>query len=234
MKKIIGPVLFAVFIALLLWKYGENAFIPGSVSRAVSGNVSALEKTAQADEEDFRTQMEAAEKTSAGYEKLGRKYAEQRSWTPAVEALSKALEYGGGSSDLHYILGAVCANRAMEEDNAEDIKKAELHYRKALEKNPGHRSAAYGLGLLTFYLKKDRAAGIDLMKKTVQADENFYEARFALARFYYENSEPSAALKVYEDLSLRLDNAGNVSGIKEMQENCRNNISRISSEITGG
>lgn len=234
MKKIIGPVLFAVFIALLLWKYGENAFVPGSVMKAASGTVSALEEGAQADEENFRAQMEAAEKTSAGYEKLGRKYAEQHSWTPAVEALEKALEYGSGSPDLHYILGAVYANRAMEEENSADVKKAELHYRKTLEKNPGHRYAAYGLGLMTFYLKKDRAAGIDLMKKTVKADENFYEAKFALARFYYENSEPAAALEMYEDLALRLEKTGNVSGIKEMKENCRNNISRIRSEITGG
>jgi tetratricopeptide (TPR) repeat protein len=200
MKKLILPLLIIILVGLLLYKYGcEGLFTLGAVKKVRPKGVTEIKKETDESVKRYRAQLEGAEKVGSNYEKLGREYVKKGDWTPAIEALTQAIEYGNTGARVHYFLGAAYANRANETAGKDDIEKAEHHYKMAVEKNPKIYDASYGLGILTFYLKKDRDKGIEIMKEISFKEPSYYQARFALGRFYYESGEAARALSVYQD-----------------------------------
>lgn len=230
-KNILSVTLFFAFLGLLFYKFGGELLVPGAVKKVRPAATEDLQEAADKSAAKYRDNLESAEKTAVSYEKLGRQYAEQGNWTPAIDALSTAIEYGANSANVHYYLGAAYANRAKETNKKEDIRQGEAHYKMALEKNPSMASAKYGLGLLTFYLKNEKQTGISIMKALVSEQPSFYNAGFALARFYYETGEAAVALPVYERLYDDLSKQSKSSETTGMMENCKANISRIRAEL---
>lgn len=232
MKKILLILLVASILMFLGLKFGfKELLIPGAVKKVQAPDIEEMQKEADDSAKRYRSQLESAEKVKTNYEKLGRKYADRGSWTPAIECFTIALGYGSVSADIHYRLGASYANRAKETGSKDDIKMAESHYSKAISRNPEFVSAQYGLGLLVFYLKKDQAKGIEIMKELTARKPDFFDGRFALGRFYYENGEPARALSVYESLYAALQNKKDSNITQEMRDNCKANITRIMSEL---
>jgi len=209
----------------------KNLFIPGAVKKVRSSDLEKMQKEADESAKRYRAQLESAEKVRTNYEKLGRRYADNGNWTPAIDCLTKALGYGSVSADTHYVLGASYANRAKETGNKNDMDMAESHYTKSMTKNPELVSAQYGLGLLVFYLKKDYPRGIQIMKELTVRKPDFFEGRFALGRLYYENGEVARALSVYEDLYSALQSRKDSNVTQEMRDNCKANITRIMNEL---
>jgi tetratricopeptide (TPR) repeat protein len=237
MRKLLLFLLIIAALALVVFKYGgiRELLTLGAVKKVRSADIEEIKKETDDSAKRYRSQLESAEKVSLNYERLGRKYAEQGNWTPAIESFTKALEYGGGSSaEIHYLLGAAYANRAKETDSKDDIAMAESQYGKAVSGNPELSSARYGLGLLVFYLKKERPRGIDIMRELIIRKPDFLDARFALGRFYYENGEPSRALSVYEDLYSALQKRGDSAETQKLLADCKANISRLMSELSRG
>ncbi|MCL1910970.1 MAG: tetratricopeptide repeat protein [Leptospirales bacterium] len=232
MKKILlGLIVISVFVFVGL-KFGcGDILIPGAVKKVRTSDIEEMQKEADESAKRYRSQLESAEKVKTNYEKLGRRYAENGNWTPAIECFTIAIGYGSVSADVHYRLAGVYANRAKETGSKDDINMAESHYGKAISRNPEFISAQYGLGLLVFYLKKDQAKGIEIMKELGVRKPDFFEGRFALGRFYYENGEAARALSVYENLYSALQDKKDSNATQEMRNNCKANITRIMSEL---
>jgi len=232
MKKILLALLILSILVFLSLKFGWRELLtPGAVKKVRTTGVEEMKKEADESAKRYRSQLESAEKVKTNYEKLGRRYADNGNWTPAIESFTMALGYGSVSADIHYMLGVSYANRAKETDSKDDIIMAESHYGKAIARNPEFLSAQYGLGLLVFYLKKDHAGGIEIMKKLNAYKPDFFEGRFALGRFYYESGQPALALSVYENLYSALQDKKNSTATQEMRDNCKTNIARIANEL---
>lgn len=233
MKKIIIGILFISAISLGIYKYGlKNLFTPGAVKRVREKNIERLIKDAKEAEGRYKSQLEKADKVGKSYEKLGKKYLQNKNWTPGIEALNRSVEYGSSGARVHYLLGAAYANRGKELSNEDDIKKAEIHYKRAIELNDKMNSARYGLGILTFYIKKDTDKGIKIMKSIMKRNREYYSARFALGRFYYETGKKSSSLSVYEELYSDLLKKKDSPIMKEYKKKAKENISRIMMELS--
>ena len=237
MKKLLFVLLLISAFLVTGYFYGfKNLFTPTVVKKVKGTKIEKLKKEAVLAEKEFMENIASstkAERAGYSYEKLGESYLKNKDWTPAVESLEKAIEYGRSGARVHYSLGVAYANRARDLDDKEDIKKAESHYKRAVEKNPAMIDASYGLAILTYYLKKDREAAIGMAKSIVAADPTYYNGRFALARMYYENGDPAASLSVYEDLYDALSKEEDSPTIREYRENCRDNITRLMAELSG-
>ncbi len=228
MKKILIGILFIAAVSLGIYKYGvKRLFTPGAVRKVREKKVERLIKDAEEAEGRYKKQLEKADKVGKSYEKLGKKYLQNKNWTPGIEALNKAVEYGSSGSRVHYLLGAAYANRGKELDNKDDIQRAETHYRRAIELNNRLNSARYGLGILIFYLKKDHGEGIKIMKSIIGRDREYYSARFALGRFYYETGKLDQSLEVYEDLYSDLRKKSDSPLMIEYRKKVKENISRV-------
>jgi tetratricopeptide (TPR) repeat protein len=233
MKKIIIGILFISAISLGIYKYGvENLFTPGAVKRVREKTIERLIKDTKEAEGRYKNQLEKADKVGKSYEKLGRKYLQNKNWTPGIEALNRAVEYGSSGARVHYLLGAAYANRGKELGSKDDINKAEVHYKRAIELNDKMNSARYGLGILAFYLKKETDKGIMIMKSIIRRDREYYSARFALGRFYYETGKKNRSLAVYEDLYSDLQKKKDSPLMKEYRKKTKKNISRIMMELS--
>ena len=237
MKKVlVAAIILAVFLVSGYFYGFKNLFIPSVIKKVRGSRIEELKQKAEDTEAKFKKDITSAangERAGYAYEKLGIGYARNKDWTPAITSLEKSIEYGRSGARVHYFLGVAYANRAKDLDSGDDVKSAESHYRRALEINPKLADAAYGLAILTYYLKKDRDTGIAMAKSIIQTDPKYYQAHFALARFYYEKDDPATALAVYERLYDELNREKETPRIKELRRNCQDNITRLMVELSG-
>lgn len=173
---------------------------------------------------------ETINKIGVLYQNLGAKYNEKGAWDPAIDALQKALGHGRNVPVVHYQLAIAYANRGTQLENNDDIDKAVFHYEKALQLEPNYIEAKYGLAILLFYRKNERSKAIQIMNEITKQNPKFYRARFALARFYYENKELDKSLSIYQDLYTDLDKMDSPLAT-EYRQACKENIQRITSEM---
>ncbi len=233
MKKMILPILLLGIILGVGYFWGfDTLFLPGAVKKVRSDNVENLRKKADEAETRFKEHLESAEKAGNAWEKLGKKLLQKKDWSPAIESLEKAISYGSGGARAHFMLGQAYANRAKDLGSKKDIKKSLFHYRRALEKNSNLLDAEYGIALVYFYLQKEKDKGIKILQKLSRREPDFFQARFALGRFWYESGNPAKALSVYESLYSDLQRKKDSPLIEELRKNCKKNISRLMLEMS--
>ncbi|MFA5520047.1 MAG: hypothetical protein WDA74_12395 [Spirochaetota bacterium] len=231
--KIIIPAILVFIIGIYIYNHGvRDLFTLGAVKRVRVQGVEALEREVEINEKKFWDKMQSMEQVGESYKKLGIKYAEMKSWTPAIDTLTKAIEHGQSGAYVHYWLGIAYANRGNELKNKSDIDKAEASYKRALEKIPTLTHAEYGLALLYFYLKEDRGKGLQMMNDIVRKKPDYFDAHFALGRFYYENDEKNKSLSVYQNLYSLLESKKESFQITELKKNCQTNITQLMMEIS--
>ena len=210
----------------------QDIFTLGSVRRVRDDNIERLKKKAEEYDKVAWEKIESAEKAGDLYQKLGEKYLQRKLWDLSITSLEKALGYGRETPIVHYSLAVAYANRGKEMKDNANIDKAEHHYRRALEINPDYDQAAHGLGIILFYVKHDRDGGLKVMKRVVRRNRNYYNARFTLARFYYELKKPEKSLAIYEELHSDLRGLPDSSAVKTFRENCERNIERLMMELS--
>jgi len=233
--KIIIPVILASIIGIYIYNYGiGELFTLGAVKQVRVQGVEALEREVEINEKKFWDKMQSMEQVGESYKKLGIKYTEMKSWTPAIDTLTKAIEHGQSGAHVHYWLGIAYANRGNELKNKSDIDKAEASYKRALEKIPSFINAEYGLALLYFYLKDDRAEGIQMMNDIVRKKPDYFDAHFALGRFYYEAGDKRKSLSVYQSLYSLLDARKESPHTAELKKKCSENITQLMLELKSG
>lgn len=122
-----------------------------------------------------------------GWYRLG---AELEAVAPAEarDAYHRALELEPAHADAHVNLGRLL----HEEGRASD---AAAHYRHALAAGP-HAVAAYNLGVALEDLRRP-AEALAAYCRALEADEQFAEAHYNLARLYEQQGEMAAALRHY-------------------------------------
>ena len=230
--KIIIPLILVSLIGFYIYSYGiGELFTLGGVKKVRGQNIEEMEREVEINEKQFWDKLQTMEKLGESYKKLGIKYAEMKSWTPAVDTLTKAIEHGQSGPHVHYWLAIAYANRGKELKNRKDIDMAEISYSRAIERMPTLTGARYGLAILYFYEKNEREKGIKLMNAIVRNKPDYYDAHFALGRFYYEEGEKNRALSVYQNLYSILDSKKDSFRTKELKKSCQENITQIMLEI---
>jgi tetratricopeptide (TPR) repeat protein len=165
------------------------------------------------------------------YSNLGGIYLQKSLWDQAIEAYDKSLHYGRNTHGVLYSLGIAYGNRGRERDSADDIGKAELYLKKAIEMKDNFYEAQNALAILLFYHKDEKDKAVSLSEEVVSRNPKFYIGRFTLGRFYYEKGSLDKALQVYEDLNADLEKLPTSSIINSYKSQCRENIQRIMSEM---
>ena len=167
------------------------------------------------------------------YNLIGTYYLERRLWDMTIDSFNKSIKYGNRNANAFYSIGLAYANRGVENNSAEDINNAEINYRKAIERSTDLLDAKYALSILLFYHRdngKDEA--LTLINEIIVKNRAYYPARFADGRFNYETGNKERALKIYQDLASDLDKLP-PSGINnDYKTECRNNITRIMTELS--
>jgi tetratricopeptide (TPR) repeat protein len=237
LKKYKAMVYSFIFLLFFLWACDSDScrdiFTLGPVKAVKSESVEELEERAKKYESQMNKKIESADSLGIVYQKLGDKYLERMTWTSAIESYEKAIGYGRSSPIVHYSLAVAYANRGRDNLSKGDINKAEYHYKKAIELSPDFYDAIYGLGILYAYAKDDKEKGLEIISNLVARNREYYIARFALARMYYESGDPSKALSVYEDLYSDLQKQKKSPQIEEYLEKCKANIERLMIELSG-
>jgi len=230
--KIIIPVILVSMIGIYIYNYGiAELFTLGAVKQVRVQGIEEIEREVKINEKKFWDKMESMEKVGESYKKLGIKYAEMKSWTPAIDTLTKAIEHGQSGAYVHYWLAIAYANRGNELKNKNDIDKAEASYKRALERIPSLTNAEYGLALLYFYLKEDREKGVQMMNDLVRKKPDYYDAHFALGRFLYETGDKRKSLSVYQNLYSLLDSKKESFQVTELKKKCSENITQLMLEL---
>lgn len=166
------------------------------------------------------------------YALLGRTFLDKKLWDQSIECFLNAEKYGGNGAAVMYALGLGYANRGYERNSDADFAKAEEYYRKSLEKNPGYDDAMYGLGVLMYYHRNNKDEGLRLVTELSMKNSAYYAARFAVARFNYENGDLQKALQVYQQLQQDLDRLPDSGAINEYRRLCSENIARVTADLS--
>lgn len=166
------------------------------------------------------------------YALLGRTFLDKKLWDQSIECFLNAEKYGGNGAAVMYALGLGYANRGYERSSDADFAKAEEYYRKSLEKNPGYDDAMYGLGVLMYYHRNNKDEGLRLVTELSMKNSAYYAARFAVARFNYENGDLQKALQVYQQLQQDLDRLPDSGAINEYRRLCSENIARVTADLS--
>lgn len=232
MKKIIILIIFLLTAASFIYQYGFNDAFSGRGKKGKE-KIESLKEGAHSAENKYRQDMKSAEKVGYSYSRLGEAYLDRHDWTPAIDSLKKAIEYGRSGSQDHFLLAVAYANRARGTRDAEDIKKAELHYKTALELNHNFYQAMYGLAVLNYYIKGAKKDAVKQLTELIDSNPEYYRARFALARIYYTENRPARALRIYEEMYDILKKKPDTSLNAEYRKRCNSNILRIQSELQG-
>jgi tetratricopeptide (TPR) repeat protein len=233
MKKgvVITIIVLAIGMVVYFFGYRSDYYTKSKSMEDTKKKIEELQKKALQAENDFKKDIQEAERIGVTYEKLGEKYLDLKDWTPAITSLEKAIEYGSSGAPVHYMLGVAYANRAMEIQEEADIEKAEFHYRRALTISPDHYPSRYGLAITLYSLKDEKDEGIKELNRVVSEKPEFYEAQFALARFHYETGNPSRSLGIYENLYDEIRDKPDSPRMKYFRKSCIDNISRLEREL---
>lgn len=232
MKKFIIPIVAVALIGLYIYKNGvRELFTLGAVKKVRTESIEKLESRIDLSEAEFKKDIEAAERLADDYEKLGQKYIDRKSWTPAINSLEKAIGFGKAGSSTHYWLGLAYANRGTELNSKSDLKQAESHYLMALKINHKITDAQYGLAILYYYKLDKKDLALKSMKKIVYTKPIYYDAHFALGRFHFENGHFDDSLAVYENLYSILDKKRSNFRIDALKKKCKENLSIVMIEL---
>lgn len=211
----------------------KDFFMLGSVKKVQSETLEELEKKAHDLADNSSKETGSGEKLGIVYQKIGDKYLQRKTWTSAIEAYEKAIGYGRDSSVVHYTIAVAYANRGRELQKTQDIDRAEFHYKRAVEISPDNYRARYGLGILYAYTKDDKTKGLKVFRDLIALNRNYFDARFAIGRIYYELGEKRKSLSTYEDLYSDLKQQKKSPQMDEYIKNCKLNIERLMVELAG-
>jgi len=167
------------------------------------------------------------------YNLIGTFYLERRLWDMAINSFDSSIKYGNRNANSFYSLGLAYANRGIEKNSADDKDNAEYNYRKAIEINPDFPDAKYALSILLFYHRENgKNEALTLINEILVKNNRHYPARFANGRFNYELGNKEKALTIYQELAVDIDRLPPSRISNEYKEECRNNITRIMTELS--
>lgn len=235
MKKYIIPIIAAGLVGFYIYKHGvRDLFTLGAVKKVRTESIEELETRISENDTRFKKDLESAELLANDYEKLGIKYIDRKSWTPAIRAIEKAIGYGKSGATTHYWLGLAYANRGSSLENKDDLKKAESHYKTALKINSKITDAEYGLAILHYYKLNRKKEAVKSIRKIVRTKPEYFDAHFALGRIHYENGRLKESLSAYENLYSLLDKKRSSFRIDALKKKCKENISIVMMELNRG
>jgi len=164
---------------------------------------------------------------------MGTYYIERRLWDQTIDAFNNSMKYGNTNENAYYSLGLAYANRGIEKNSQDDLAKAEFNYRKAVDINSNLLDAKYALSILLFYHRGNgKEEAQTLINEILGKNIAYYPARFANGRFNYELGNKEKALTIYQELASDLEKLPKSGLSDDYKMECRNNITRIMSELS--
>lgn len=234
MRKLIGLIIILIIGGSVYYTvtHGwKNLFIPDAVKKVKAKPIENLLENALEAEKEIKDNPKSVSKAASAYEKLGKRYVDRKEWTPAIKYLKKAIEYGSGSAHVHYSMALAYGNRGAELQEKKDYLKAEYHYKRAIEVDSKSYDSIYGLAILYFYKLDKKEDAFRKVEYIIKMKPSYYRAKFALARFYYEEEKYSKSLWIYRELHDELKSKPGSRQVKEYILKCDENITRLQTEL---
>jgi tetratricopeptide (TPR) repeat protein len=165
------------------------------------------------------------------HEQLATIYIEKEDLDTALIHVDKAFTYRRNNPYLNYLAGLIYGNKGAKSGLKDEINKSEGYYRRAITLKHNYDEALYGLAILLFLYKNERPEPILILEELYKRTPSYYQARFALGRFYYESGRKEEALDIYSILRTDLNKLPDSQIIRTYIESCNANIQKIQNEI---
>ncbi len=178
----------------------------GPSGAASSQSIAELKKGIARYSAEVERQVKAAQNLGVYYKMLALKYMDASMYPLALANLEKAVEIYPENPQLAYYSAVACARMAKAElaDEAaarEDLRRAELYYRRAIFLEPGYVNALYGLAVL-YAMELGRPADAEPLLQTILAKEKKNtDALFLLARIRYGAGRLEEAIEIYQRIA---------------------------------
>ncbi|NLJ07643.1 MAG: tetratricopeptide repeat protein, partial [Sphingobacteriales bacterium] len=131
-------------------------------------------------------------------------------WKTQESLVAHDIDYLKNSARANYIYAGMLKNEAMKDatDNNgfsswEKVRKAEEHYRQALQVYPDYYQAYNMLGSIYFSFYKNHQQAVEYFSKAVQINPSYVPAIGNLAWVYFKMKNFSEAEKYYQ-LAIKL------------------------------
>lgn len=178
--------------------------------------------------------IQCQEQLGLWYKMLGSRYLDAATgangdklmYGEALKAFQKAIEFYPTNQNLFYFVGICAGNMAKSslDFNGTGSKKqhdnylnlAESAYKRAIEIDPNHQRALYGLGVLYVFEMGKSFEAIDILQKLISLDSKNTDAMMVLARAYYSLQMFEEAIEQYDKI---IDSSGSEQRIQEAKEN---------------
>jgi cytochrome c-type biogenesis protein CcmH/NrfG len=183
-----------------------SALEKGPSGAASSQSIDELKKGIARYSAEVERQVKAAQNLGVYYKMLALKYLDASMYKLALENLDKAVEIFPENPQLAYYSAVASARMAKAELTdeaaaAEDLRRAEIFYRRAIFLEPGNVNALYGLAVL-YAMELGRPADAEpLLKAIVAKEKKNVEALFLLARIRYSAGRPEEAIEIYKRIA---------------------------------
>lgn len=182
----------------------------------------------------YRREVERTVKASGQleiyYKMLAVAYMQQGMFQPAYEALREATAIQSTNPILSYYAGLCAGNLSKAQveraEREQWLQRAEGHYRRALDLDPGYTDALFALAVVyVFELERPREA-VGLLERLLQRESRDMEAWMLLGNAYYRSGRPEDALGAFREVAER-------SGLAAQREEAQANARRIQEELHG-
>ncbi len=175
--------------------------------------------------------LKATSQLEVYYKMLATAYMQRGMYQPAYEALQEALAIQSENPILYYH-AAVCAaslSKAQVEaaDRAQWLQRAEAHYRRALELDPGYVDALYGLAVLEVFERERPQEAVPLLERLLKRERRNTRAQLLLGNAYYRSGRLEDALAVFRDVAAHADLS------PESRQEAQDNARRVEEELRG-
>ncbi|MBN1413153.1 MAG: tetratricopeptide repeat protein [Spirochaetales bacterium] len=164
----------------------------------------------QPDEDTAADELNSASQKEEGvyYNAVGLSLIDRGIYKKAYDYLLKALDIFPASGSLFYQM-AVCTAyigksyiKTDKNDKQGDrwIGMAENYYKKAIQLNPSHLDAQYGLGILYMFELNRPEEAIKYFLPIRESQSQNTDVRFALGQAYYMLGQYDNAIQMYDEI----------------------------------
>ena len=183
-----------------------SALEKGPSGAASPQSIDELKKGIARYSAEVERQVKAAQNLGVYYKMLALKYLDASMYSLALENLAKAVEIYPENPQLAYYSAVAYARMAKAEladeaAAAEDLRRAEAFYRRAIFLEPGYVNALYGLAVL-YTMELGRPAEAEpLLQAMLAKEKKNVDALFLLARIRYSAGRPEEAVEIYQRIA---------------------------------
>jgi tetratricopeptide (TPR) repeat protein len=175
--------------------------------RLTDERIREIEEGIRMHREIVQKKIESAEHLGVYHKMLALEYLRRAMYSLSLEHFREAIAIQTENPVLFYYGGVTAARAAKsspdEGSRDELFQLSEWSYSRAIELNPRHSEALYGLAVLYAFELDRPDDAVPLTRRVLERRPNHLEARFVLARAYVLTGRTEEALQEYQEIAER-------------------------------